>query len=259
MRSKPPTSARCPAARTSGRTADGGRTACTARSSASSGGREDEGLVGSFLAAEPLVMSLIFDAELDRDDFRDRRVTIIGLGKGRMASGLARFLVACGARVTVTDAKKREDLAEGIGRLADTPVELVLGPSSDDAALADPDFVFVIPGVRPRSATIQRALQRSIPVLTEIGLFFRLCPAPIVGVTGTKGKSTTTTLIARILERGARRVMMGGNIGTSIIDLLPGIVRDDVVILELSSFQLETLGRSPHVAVVTNVLEDHLD
>jgi UDP-N-acetylmuramoylalanine--D-glutamate ligase len=96
-------------------------------------------------------------------------------------------------------------------------------------------------------------------VLTEMGLFFRLCPAQIVGVTGTKGKSTTFTLIARILEKGPRRVVAGGNIGTSVIDLLPTILSDDVVLLELSSFQLATLGRSPHVAVVTNVLEDHLD
>jgi UDP-N-acetylmuramoylalanine--D-glutamate ligase len=135
----------------------------------------------------------------------------------------------------------------------------VLGPSSDDAALADPDYVFVINGVRPRSATVQRAAQRGIPVLTEIGLFFRLCPAPIVGITGTKGKSTTTTLVADILRRGPRRVVLGGNIGLSIIDGLAEITPDDVVVLELSSFQLETLGRSPHVAVITNVLEDHLD
>jgi UDP-N-acetylmuramoylalanine--D-glutamate ligase len=119
--------------------------------------------------------------------------------------------------------------------------------------------VFVINGVRPRSATVQRATQRGIPVLTEIGLFFRLCPAPIVGVTGTKGKSTTFTLITGILEKGPKRVVAGGNIGTSIIDLLPTISADDVVVLELSSFQLETLGRSPHIAVITNVLEDHLD
>jgi len=215
--------------------------------------------VGSFLAAEPLVMSLIFDAELDRDDFRDRRVTIIGLGKGRMASGLARFLVACGARVTVTDAKKREDLAEGIARLGDTPVELVLGPSSDDAALADPDYVFVNQGIRPRSATILRALQRDVPVLTEMGLFFRLCPATIVGITGTKGKTTTTTLTGEILSRGPRRVVVAGNIGRAVIQELDTLTKDDIVVLELSSFQLETLGHSPHVAVITNVTEDHID
>ncbi|HEV2248879.1 MAG TPA: UDP-N-acetylmuramoyl-L-alanine--D-glutamate ligase, partial [Candidatus Limnocylindria bacterium] len=78
-------------------------------------------------------------------------------------------------------------------------------------------------------------------------------------VTGTKGKSTTYTLISRILEHGPRRVVAGGNIGTSVIDLLPTIAPDDTVVLELSSFQLDTIGRSPHIAVVTNVLEDHLD
>ena len=204
-------------------------------------------------------MSLTFDPEVRPSDFAGRRVTIVGLGKGRTASGIARFLVANGASVTITDPKTRDKLSEGIGRLGDTPAELVLGPSSDDAALADPDYVFVINGVRPRSATVQRATQRGIPVLTEIGLFFRLCPAPIVGVTGTKGKSTTFTLITRILDKGPKRVIAGGNIGTSIIDLLPTITPDDIVVLELSSFQLETLGRSPHVAVVTNVFEDHLD
>ena len=204
-------------------------------------------------------MSLIFDAEVDREDFRGRRVTIVGLGKGRTSAGLARFLVSCGAAVTVTDAKPRDALAEGIARLGDTPVKLILGPSSDDEALADPEFVFVIPGVRPRSATILRALQRGIPVLTEIGLFFRLCPAPIVGVTGTKGKTTTTTMLERILRAGPRRVVTGGNIGWSVIDGLASITKDDIVLLELSSFQLETLGRSPHVAVITNVSEDHID
>lgn len=204
-------------------------------------------------------MSVIFDAPVQARDFNGRRVTIVGLGNGRTAVGIAQFLVANGARVTISDAKPREQLANGIARLAGLPVELVLGPSSDDAALAEPDYVFVIPGVRPRSATILRARQREIPVLTEIGLFFRLCPAEIVGITGTKGKSTTTTLIGRILESGRRRVVVGGNIGLSVIQELPTLTRDDIVVLELSSFQLETLAMSPHVAVVTNVLEDHLD
>ena len=204
-------------------------------------------------------MSLLFNPEVTREDFRGQRVTIVGLGKGRTASGLARFLVSSGASVTITDALPRERLSEGIGRLGDTPVQLVLGPSSDDAALADPQYVFVINGVRPRSATILRALQRHIPVLTEIGLFFRLCPATIVGVTGTKGKTTTTTMIGRILARGHQRVVVGGNIGRAIIQELDTLTKDDIVVLELSSFQLETLARSPHVAVVTNIGEDHLD
>src|SRR5207249_1215130 len=134
-----------------------------------------------------------------------------------------------------------------------------LGPSSADEALADPDFVFVIPGIRPRSPTILRALEQSVPVLTEMALFFRLCPATIVGITGTKGKTTTTTLIERVLALGPRPVLVGGNIGHAVIQEVDRLTRNDIVVLELSSFQLETLGHSPHVAVVTNVLEDHLD
>lgn len=208
-------------------------------------------------------MTLLFDPEVDPDDLRGRRVTIVGMGKARTAAGLGKWLLDQGAKVTMSDRKPREQLAEGIERLraagiADR-VDLVLGPSSDDAALADPDFVFVAPGIRPRSATILRARERDIPILTEIALFFRLCPAPIVGITGTKGKSTTTTIVGRILAKGPRRTLVRGNIGSSVIDELPGLTKDDLVVLELSSFQLETLARSPHVAVVTNVLEDHLD
>ena len=205
-------------------------------------------------------MTVLFDPEVGADEFRGSRVTIIGLGKGRTTAGLARFLVAKGATVTITDPKPEQELAEGLARLEGVDVRLVLGPSSDDIALADPDFVFVIPGIRPRSPTILRALQRKVPVMTEMALFFRLCPAPIVGVTGTKGKTTTTTWIERILSLGRRRVIVGGNIGTGApLHLVDSLTPDDVVVLELSSFQLETLGHSPHVAVVTNVLEDHLD
>ena len=204
-------------------------------------------------------MSVIFDAPITRADLKGKRVTIVGLGKGRTSAGLAKFLVSSGAVVTITDAKPREALAEGIERMGDTQVDLVLGPSSDDAALADPDLVFIIPGVRPRSATMLRARNRDIPVLTEIGLFFRLCPAPIIAVTGTKGKTTTTAMLERILPQGTRRVFSGGNMGRAIIQELDAITKDDLVLLELSSFQLETLGMSPHIAVITNVTEDHLD
>ena len=206
-------------------------------------------------------MTVTFDPEVTAEEFRGRRVTIIGLGKGRTTAGLARFLVGKGAAVTIADPKPRDELVDGIARLGDIAekVTLILGPSSDDSALAEPDFVFVIPGIRPRSPTILRALNRGVPVLTEMALFFRLCPAPIVGITGTKGKTTTTTLIDRVLSQGSRRVVVGGNIGTAVIQELDGLHRDDVVVLELSSFQLETLAHSPQVAVVTNVLEDHLD
>ena len=206
-------------------------------------------------------MSVTFDPEVTAEEFRGRRVTIIGLGKGRTTAGLARFLVGKGANVTIADPKPREELVDGIARLGDIAekVKLILGPSTDETALAEPDFVFVIPGIRPRSPTILRALNRGVPVLTEMALFFRLCPAPIVGITGTKGKTTTTTIVDRVLSRGSRRVVVGGNIGTAVIQEVDNIRPEDIVVLELSSFQLETLGHSPHVAVVTNVLEDHID
>ena len=208
-------------------------------------------------------MSLIFDPDIEAEEFRGRRVTIVGMGKARTAAGLGKWLVDQGASVTMSDRKPREQLEEGIARLREVgiadKVDLVLGPSSDDAALADPHFVFVMPGIRPRSATILRARERDIPILTEIGVFFRLCPATIVGITGTKGKSTTTTLVGRILSRGPRRVIVRGNIGSSVIEELPALRKDDLVVLELSSFQLETIAQSPAIAVVTNVLEDHLD
>ena len=206
-------------------------------------------------------MTVTFDPEVTAEEFRGRRVTIIGLGKGRTTAGLARFLVGKGASVTIADPKPREELVDGIARLGDVAekVRLILGPSTDETALAEPDFVFVIPGIRPRSPTILRALSRGVPVLTEMALFFRLCPATIVGITGTKGKTTTTTLVERILTPGSRKVVVGGNIGTAVIQEVDDLRREDIVVLELSSFQLETLGHSPQVAVVTNVLEDHLD
>jgi UDP-N-acetylmuramoylalanine--D-glutamate ligase len=206
-------------------------------------------------------MTVTFDPEVTAEEFRGRRVTIIGLGKGRTTAGLARFLVGKGANVTIADPKPREELVDGIARLGDVAdkVKLILGPSTDETALAEPDFVFVIPGIRPRSPTILRALSRGVPVLTEMALFFRLCPATIVGITGTKGKTTTTTLVERVLSHGPRRVVVGGNIGTAIIQEVDNLRREDIVVLELSSFQLETLGHSPQVAVVTNVLEDHID
>jgi UDP-N-acetylmuramoylalanine--D-glutamate ligase len=206
-------------------------------------------------------MTVTFDPEVTADEFRGRRVTIIGLGKGRTTAGLARFLVGKGANVTIADPKPREELVDGIARLGDVAdkVRLILGPSTDETALAEPDFVFVIPGIRPRSPTILRALNRGVPVLTEMALFFRLCPAPIVGITGTKGKTTTTTIVERVLAQGSRRVVVGGNIGTAVIQEVDNLRREDIVVLELSSFQLETLGHSPHIAVVTNVLEDHID
>jgi UDP-N-acetylmuramoylalanine--D-glutamate ligase len=201
---------------------------------------------------------VINEAGVTEAELRGKRVTILGLGKGRTSSGLAAFLARAGALITVSDTRSAAQLAEGIERLGELPVALMTGVK-DDEALADADYLFVIPGTPPTTSTIVRAEQLGIPVLTEIGLFFRLCPAPIVGVTGTKGKTTTTTLIGRVLATGDRPVIVAGNIGEAVIHRLPEITPRHWVVLELSSFQLETLPLSPHIAVVTNVTQDHLD
>ncbi len=201
---------------------------------------------------------MINDVVLRAEHLRGKRVTIFGLGKGRTSRGLAEFLARAGAVITVTDTRSAEQLREGIERLGDLPVALELGVR-DDELLAEADYLFFIPGTAPTVSTIVRAQQLGIPVLTEIGLFLQLCPAPVVGITGTKGKTTTTNLIGRILARGDRPVIVAGNIGEAIIHRIPEITPRHWVVLELSSFQLETLARSPHVAVVTNVTEDHLD
>lgn len=201
---------------------------------------------------------MINDAKVRAEDFRGKRVTIVGLGRGRTTRGLAEFLARQGARITVTAQETADQLREGIARLGDLPVELKLGVG-DHEALTEADYVFLVPGIPPRVSTVVRAESLGIPVLTEIGLFFELCPAPIVAVTGTKGKTTTTTLIGEVLARGERPVVVAGNIGEAIIHRLPELTPRHWVVLELSSFQLETLRRSPHIAVVTNVTADHID
>src|SRR2546428_2338716 len=162
-----------------------------------------------------VVRAVINDTAVRESDLRGRRVTIVGLGKGRTSRGLAEFLARAGAVITVTDTRSAEELAEGMQRLGDLPVAFRLGTRDDDA-IAEADYVFVIPGTPPTLASIVRAENLGIPVLTEIGVFFGLCPAPIVGVTGTKGKTTTTTLIGRVLAEGDRPVIVAGDIGGGI-------------------------------------------
>ena len=193
------------------------------------------------------------------NDLAGRAVTVVGLGKGRTAVGLVRFLIARGARVTVTDTRGPEELAEGIGRLAGLDVTLALGAAAGDTAIDSATVVFPIPGVRSDDPRLRRAVDRCVPVRTELELFLELCPAPVVGITGTKGKTTTTTLVGLMLQTTGRHVLVGGNIGTAVLDHVEGLSAGDLVVLELSSFQLEPLRRSPQIGVVTLLGQDHLD
>ncbi len=203
---------------------------------------------------------------MDDKMFRDKKITVFGLGLFGGGAGLARYLRRRGARLVVTDLKTEEQLARSLTSL-DTPdappMELHLGGHREDD-FRDVDMVMVNPAVPKDSRFLQIARDSNVPLETEMNLFFKLCRAPIVGVTGTKGKSTTTALTGEMLRHQGRKVWVGGNIGLgySLLEHVDEIDAGDVVVLELSSFQLEDLGElemSPHVSVVTNIAPNHLD
>lgn len=205
---------------------------------------------------------------------RDRPVTVLGLARSGLA--LARFLADAGARVTIYDGRSAADLADAIGALGDRPLTLALGPEVEpsltwagaDLVATSPSITPDFPTTEPRLRSALRALvdaraggDRSAPALvSEADLFLRLCPAPTIGVTGTKGKTTTASLIAAILAADpAHPVVLGGNIGIPMVERLFELTPDHRVVDELSELQIPTLSRGTTVAVFTNVTADHLD
>jgi UDP-N-acetylmuramoylalanine--D-glutamate ligase len=180
------------------------------------------------------------------------------VGAGRSSLSVARFLAARGVRLRVCDLRSRDELAEVLAQLPEE-TELVLG-GYDQAVLEGCTAVYASPGVAWDSPLLETARERGIEVSSEIDLFFKLCPAPIVGVTGTNGKTTTTALLGSVLAQGPRPVIVGGNIGDTVLDRLVEVTPEHLVVLELSSFQLESCEEPrPYISVVLNVTPDHLD
>jgi UDP-N-acetylmuramoylalanine--D-glutamate ligase len=198
---------------------------------------------------------------MDSMAFAGKRVTIMGLGFFGGAIGLAKYLVAQGAQVTLTDLKPAGELQDSIAALMGYPVRLVLG-RHELADFTDVDAVFASPAVHEASPYLMTARTHGIPIDTEMNLFMRLCRGTVVGVTGSNGKTTTTSLIGAILQAVNPRTRVGGNIGRSLLPEVAEIEPGDPVVLELSSFQLEDLaevGRSPHIALLLNLSPNHLD
>ena len=190
-----------------------------------------------------------------------RRVTVMGLGAFGGGSGLARYLAEQGAAVTVTDLKDADALRDALAALRGLPIRFVLGEHREED-FADADRVFVNPAVPLTSPYLDLARSSGVPLDSELNLFVRQCPGRIVGITGSVGKTTATSLLGSILERHDARTLVGGNIGGSLLPRLPEITPDTPVVLEISSFQLEHLdwlGYSPPVAVVLNLAPNHLD
>ena len=181
------------------------------------------------------------------------------IGLGREGVDLTRFLAAHGASVTVTDVKSREALAESVAALDGAQrVTFRLGRHSL-SDLDGMDVVYASPGVPPENVLLTAAATRGIRRSSLVELFFALCPAPILGITGSAGKSTTTSLVGEMFARANRDTFVGGNIGRPLLGKLEAMTEHSWVVMELSSFQLEPLRQSPQVALITNVTPNHLD
>jgi UDP-N-acetylmuramoylalanine--D-glutamate ligase len=193
--------------------------------------------------------------------YAGQRVTILGLGLFSGGVSTARFFASGGARVTVTDLKPAGALQASIAALEGLPIRYVLGEHRAEDLLSA-DLVVVGPAVPDTSPYLRLARERGIPVTTEMNLVFERCRAPIIGVTGSNGKTTTTSLVGALCRAHDARAVVGGNIGRSVLNEIDATPPDTTVVLELSSFQLHRLawiGRSPHMAVVTNLSPNHLD
>ncbi len=196
-------------------------------------------------------------------DWKNKRVTVMGLGRFGGGVGVTRWLASRGAKVLVTDNAPPAKLQQALEQIADLDVELRLGEHRE-SDFRQTDLVVVSPAVPDSNSYLRTARDASIGITTEINLFVERCPARVVGVTGSVGKSTTTAMIGHVLERSLtnRRTWVGGNLGVSLLDSLDNITAADLVVLELSSFQLArtpAVRWSPHLAVITNISPNHLD
>jgi UDP-N-acetylmuramoylalanine--D-glutamate ligase len=184
--------------------------------------------------------------------------TALVVGAARSGVALALHLTAEGAKVRVADRKPATELQSTLSQIPRS-VELRLG-GYDSSVLDGVEVVYASPGVPWDSDLLHEARVRGIPVSSEIDLFLRLCKGTVVGITGTNGKTTTTALTGAVLEAGHRPVIVGGNIGDTVLDRVHDITPEHWVVLELSSFQLESVERPQlHVGVILNITPDHLD
>jgi UDP-N-acetylmuramoylalanine--D-glutamate ligase len=200
-----------------------------------------------------------------------KKVLVMGLGRFGGGVDAVQYAARAGGRVVVTDKAAPEKLADSLEQLHDLPdVEYHLG-RHDPEDFASADIVIANPAVPPDNEFLQIARRNGRIVASQIGLFFQSCPAPIIGITGANGKSTTTTLTAHLLERAQppasprsyNKVWLSGNIGDRpLLTILDQISRRDLVVLEISSFQIEQLAqvrKSPNVSLLTNLTPNHLD
>ncbi len=188
-------------------------------------------------------------------NIKGKRVTVVGIGISNLP--LIKYLVRLGADVTACDRRTKEDLGENYTELEDLGVKFSLG--GDYLKNIDAEIIFKTPGMRYDVPELVEARERGTVVTSEMEVFFDVCPAHITAVTGSDGKTTTTTLINEFLKRSGYKTWLGGNIGTPLLTRAGEMSAEDRVVLELSSFQLHTMRKSPKIAVITNISPNHLD
>ena len=186
---------------------------------------------------------------------RGKQVTVIGIGVSNRP--LLRLLVGAGAEVTARDKKTEDQLGDIALQLKEWGVRLVLGEQYMEDISGD--VVFRTPGLRPDHPGLLAAKERGAEITSEMEVFFEVCPCPMIAVTGSDGKTTTTSVIAEMLRAAGKTVWLGGNIGTPLLDQADKMEADHVAVLELSSFQLMSMKKTPQVAVITNLSPNHLD
>lgn len=189
-----------------------------------------------------------------KNEIKNKKIAVLGIGISNIPA--ISYLVKLGAKVTARD--KKEVLGQEADDLKELNIEYVLGEDYLEG-LEEYDYILRSPGIKPFLPQIENAVKAGVILTSEIELVMSLAPCKIIGVTGSDGKTTSTTLIAKFLEEAGYRVFLGGNIGTPIFARLEEMKKEDIVVLELSSFQLMTLQESPNIAVITNVSPNHLD
>ena len=189
------------------------------------------------------------------DSLKGKSVAVIGIGVSNRP--LIELLLSRGIAVTACDRKDRSALGELADRLEAQGCNLQLGEGYLEDL--DQDMIFRTPGMRPDLPQLQKAVRGGSRLTSEMEAFFSVCPCPIIAVTGSDGKTTTSSIIAEMLREAGRTVYLGGNIGHPLLAEAGEMRESDLVVLELSSFQLLTMTKSPHIAVMTNLAPNHLD
>ncbi len=190
-----------------------------------------------------------------KKEIKNKKVAVLGLGISNIPA--IEFLHKLGAYIYAHDLK--DSLGENCESIKNLEnIEFLLDHKCF-TGLNDVDYIVRSPGIKPFTKEIEDSVKNGVKLTSEMELFMELCPCKVIGITGSAGKTTVTTLVTELLKSGGYNVWQGGNIGTPLLGKIEEIQKDDIVVLELSSFQLMTMKKSPNISLITNIYEDHLD